>query len=399
VEIIELKHKSKYALEVANLIDKEWGQLSIHSYWHHLNTKKEWYSNFPRTLIAVSNGKLIGTVSILLNDLEQRIDLNPWIGCLYVKNEFRKQGVASKLLNEAEYLAANSLKIDSIYLFTENKELMYSKLGYNTLQQTEYRDRGETKSITIMQKPLSPEKYNTTFNDQILSQFFEKSHLSMWACDEQFKIVLWNKGAEFIYGYTKEEVLGKSYLDIFIDQAEREESIKDCKLVLQGYSQSNCCAFDSTRNNKKIYMLTNVFRITNPFESCKYLQAEIGIEISDLNLKKEEHRSLREINIASLSSSGIKAQIQHYSLILEKLEIQIKLNTFNLKSDLNNLNNSSTKVPKAVNDELIIKMKEFTETIEKAKKHNRKLNKLKSVIELNAFKEELDSFIKENIEL
>jgi hypothetical protein len=46
-------------------------------------------------------------------------------------------------------------------------------------------------------------------------------------------------------------------------------------------------------------MLTNCFRVFDSKRNC-YIQAEVGLEISDLQLKVDEHRRLREVGIAHL---------------------------------------------------------------------------------------------------
>lgn len=393
--IIELISKPQFANEVASLISNKWGVLPIHSYWHHIELKKSWFSNLPITLIAIVDDILIGTISIFLNDLENRIDLNPWIGCLYVKEEYRNNGVGRNLMSYAENYASNKLGITSIYLFTEDKESLYSSLNWHILETSKYIENGISKDITIMQKLLTIDNYPLVFNEKITSEFFKKSPVSMWACDEYCKIVLWNKGAEFTYGYTKEEVLGKNYLDLFVDPAEREESAKDCKRILEGYTQINCCAFDTNKfKNKQLYMLTNLFRIENPLKEGRYLQAEIGIEISDLGLKTREHYSLREIGIANLSASGMEAQVSHYKLIVEKLEFQFKLNIVNLESDLANLNNSSSDIPNSIKQELIDQKIKFENTIKKAQDYKKELQLINNMSELNILKGTLDDFIK-----
>jgi len=59
----------------------------------------------PTCLVATENNILLGVVCILMDDLENRPDLNPWLGALYVNPEFRGRGIARKLveacMNEA----------------------------------------------------------------------------------------------------------------------------------------------------------------------------------------------------------------------------------------------------------------------------------------------------------
>jgi PAS domain S-box-containing protein len=133
---------------------------------------------------------------------------------------------------------------------------------------------------------------------RLAAELMRSAHVAMWACNRDFQIVLWNLGAEEIYGYTSEEAIGQNYLDLFVDDAEREDSLADClKIIDYGTRFRNFLAYDHRPDGSKRYMLTNCFRITDPETGERY-QAEIGIEISDLETQKEKHRTLRELGIA-----------------------------------------------------------------------------------------------------
>lgn len=158
-------------------------------------------------------------------------------------------------------------------------------------------------------------------------EFFKHAPVSMWACDRDFNIVLWNPGAEVIYGFTRHEAIGQNYLDLFVDQPEREQSCRDCRQVIDnGWTQHNCLAYDSDGKGGTRRMLTNVFRITDPVTG-QALQAEIGVEISDLGLREVEHRNLREVGIAKIASVKQPLQTARESLLqqLDKVLLDVTL--------------------------------------------------------------------------
>lgn len=143
---------------------------------------------------------------------------------------------------------------------------------------------------------------------RLIEQFFNEAHVSMWACDRDFRVVLWNRGAEEIYGYTAEEILGQVYHERFIDDAEVDASIEDCaKIIDRGRRYRNLLAYDQTEDGEARYMLTNCFRISDPVTGDRY-QAEIGIDIGDLELRKNEHRALRELGIERRTALRLAAQ-------------------------------------------------------------------------------------------
>jgi hypothetical protein len=123
----------------------------------------------------------------------------------------------------------------------------------------------------------------------------------MWACNRQFKIVLWTAGSPKIYGHRTEDVLGKNYLELFVDASERKQSKIDClRIIDNDYVQNNFLAYDVTKSVTHRTMLTNCFRIMDE-DTGEPLQAEVAVDISDLELKKDEHRTLREAGLCMVA--------------------------------------------------------------------------------------------------
>lgn len=147
----------------------------------------------------------------------------------------------------------------------------------------------------------TPDNKTMDRSARLAALLVEEAHISIWAADRELRIVLWNSGAEHIYGLSRKDALGKRYLELFIDEAEREQSRADCLHIIDtGYRQFNCLAYDHSGSSRR-YMLTNCFRIRDP-ETGEAFQAEIGVEISDLELKVNEHRNLREVGIERLAA-------------------------------------------------------------------------------------------------
>lgn len=97
---------------------------------------------------------------------------------------------------------------------------------------------------------------------------------------------------------------GKSYLTLFVDEPERYQSKEDCdRIINNDYVQHNCLAYDRSKDKKSITMLTNCFRVYDT-SSGEYLQAEVGLEVSDLTQKEQEHRSIREVGIAQKTNES-----------------------------------------------------------------------------------------------
>ncbi len=155
-----------------------------------------------------------------------------------------------------------------------------------------------------------------------MGAFCREAHLSMWACDEDFRIVLWNKGAEELYGRSADSVLGERYDTLFIDEAEREQSLADCrKIIREGARFRNFLALDVDSRGRQKQMLTNCFRITDP-ETGQHYQAEVGLDIVDLELAQTELRTLREVGLRNIveREQTLKIRKEHLAVAVADLE-------------------------------------------------------------------------------
>ena len=98
IQIFDLKDRPEFASSISYWIEHEWGKLPIHAFFDAIHKKNKWFLNYPLTLVALFNNVPVGTISLLLDDLETRTEYNPWVGCLYVVENHRKKGIAKKLM-------------------------------------------------------------------------------------------------------------------------------------------------------------------------------------------------------------------------------------------------------------------------------------------------------------
>ena len=88
----------------------------------------------PIVYIAKFNDNVIGTINFLHNDAELRHELYPFIGGMYVKNEYRNKGIASKLINTL--LIEVSCNFECVYLITSLSGF-YEKFGFEFIEMTD----------------------------------------------------------------------------------------------------------------------------------------------------------------------------------------------------------------------------------------------------------------------
>ena len=118
-----------------------------HGEWHHLYA--DWTferclaelraqvdaDRLPTTLLALEGETLLGSVSLVLDDLPGREELSPWLASLYVPLEHRSRGVGGKLV-EAAVTEAHRLGVTQLYLFTPRHESYYAARGWSVLERT-----------------------------------------------------------------------------------------------------------------------------------------------------------------------------------------------------------------------------------------------------------------------
>jgi GNAT superfamily N-acetyltransferase len=112
----------------------------------HLGRKR-----IPTTFVASSRGIPIGSASLVTHDMATRTDLSPWLASVYVVPGYRGQGIGSALVHRV-VKEAQELGVDTLYLFTPDREGFYTSLGWSTIEHIEYRGR----QVVIMAIDILP---------------------------------------------------------------------------------------------------------------------------------------------------------------------------------------------------------------------------------------------------
>jgi N-acetylglutamate synthase-like GNAT family acetyltransferase len=106
----------------------------------------------PKTwLLLDAAGDIIGTGSLLLQDMTTNHELSPWLANIYLLPEARGQGLGKWLVQELMQQAAQ-LQIPNLYLFTEDQLPFYQRLGWQ-LHHTEFYE-GHWVSVMHWQPEL-----------------------------------------------------------------------------------------------------------------------------------------------------------------------------------------------------------------------------------------------------
>lgn len=134
--------------EIALVWQKEWIKDKTEKGFDKIKTRmldKLNTDKIPFILVAIDGNNWVGTGSLWEKDLDKRPDLEPWIAGVYVKEEFRGKGIATKLISKVLEIA-KKLGYKKIYLHTEEAMGLYKKLGWTKLEES-INDQGEPTTV------------------------------------------------------------------------------------------------------------------------------------------------------------------------------------------------------------------------------------------------------------
>jgi predicted N-acetyltransferase YhbS len=154
MQILPLKQRPNLAAQLAGLHAAEWGHLytdwtedaALHEF---LNEPK--FNRLPATLVAVEGRTLLGSVSVIYDDLPGWQHLNPWVASLYVVKRERGKGIGGVLLSAAEALL-RSHRVLRAHVFTEHHATYFQRFGW--LRYANSKANGH--AVVILIKELNP---------------------------------------------------------------------------------------------------------------------------------------------------------------------------------------------------------------------------------------------------
>src|ERR1700751_5738556 len=124
VRISYLSEHPEYVQELAQWLFEEWDSIlgegnpgaRIKKLKAHMHRDQ-----LPIAWVAHANGQLLGTAALRVHDLEEREDLTPWLGGVFVGSRFRRQGIGATLCATVED-AARTRGDQTFFLFTLDKQ-------------------------------------------------------------------------------------------------------------------------------------------------------------------------------------------------------------------------------------------------------------------------------------
>lgn len=134
---------------IAEWHQEAWGHLTGRSVEERIEEFAEQRGSrrVPLTVVARADGKPVGTASLLAEDMDTHADLTPWLASVYVLPSHRRKGIGERLCRRVVE-EARQLGFERLYLFTEDREAFYRRMGWETLSHEDYR--GEAVALLRM---------------------------------------------------------------------------------------------------------------------------------------------------------------------------------------------------------------------------------------------------------
>jgi len=98
--------------------------------------------------------------------------------------------------------------------------------------------------------------------------------------DGRFQIFEWNREAERLFGFTREEVWGKNYLELFLNEEERPAVAADIQKVLEGTPTRDFEKVVTIRDGSQRILVWNVDRVMDADQSPVGVIA-IGLDVTE----------------------------------------------------------------------------------------------------------------------
>lgn len=107
-------------------------QLRIELYRSYRNSP-----SIPNCLLALKDDIVVGSASLVESDLETHLHLSPWLASVYVHSPYRRQGIASQLIQQC-IENARQAGLNTLYLFTPDQLTFYQARGWRLIESSLY---------------------------------------------------------------------------------------------------------------------------------------------------------------------------------------------------------------------------------------------------------------------
>jgi len=153
MQIIDLNDAPQHIPQLAEWHHRQWSYLNPRGTIERRIEKLRTHlcaAPIPSTYIALAddaaNSELLGSASLVAQDMDTHSELTPWLASVFVNPSQRRQGIGAMLVKRI-MSAAQAAGVTTLSLFTPDQEHFYRQLGWSTIATELYRGA----EVTIMQ--------------------------------------------------------------------------------------------------------------------------------------------------------------------------------------------------------------------------------------------------------
>lgn len=130
VEIVKLRERCELTQAAAEWFHEKW-KIPVSAYQESMEACIRGKNAVPQWYLAMEEDTIAGGLGVIENDFHNRRDLTPNVCSVYVKKEYRCQGIAGQLLH-AVCTDMKEKGIDTLYLVTDHTSF-YERYGWEFL--------------------------------------------------------------------------------------------------------------------------------------------------------------------------------------------------------------------------------------------------------------------------
>ena len=172
-----------------------------------------------------------------------------------------------------------------------------------------------------------------TYEDRMKLEILDQSPFTIWASDRDCIIKFWDGQCENHYGYTKDQAIGKDFVDLIVAEDEKNAARNDqIKIIDEGEVFHNL-ANDHGKNGNVLHLITICRRIKD-LKSGEYWNAEMGLIIDSLEEEKERlNRVIAESRKVKSCVSQFLASVAQYKEQFTDRENSIRTSMINYERE------------------------------------------------------------------
>ncbi len=128
--------------QLAELLFREWGDVNDPGDTLERRAKRLAdccsRESIPMGLVAVEGDRLCGSAFLVAHDMNDRLELTPWLAGVFVLRGMRRCGIGTALVSRVTK-EASMMKVGALYLYTSTAAALYARLGWEEIERRQYR--------------------------------------------------------------------------------------------------------------------------------------------------------------------------------------------------------------------------------------------------------------------